>query len=233
MSENLIEVNAENFETICGLSVAGEKATEGILIPVSNAEVKRAYLLANTLKGVINSEGYSIQRMEEEYESLRNDIEALGISGIDDGIFSEYPKRLHQYNSLNWHRGRISLASLGVWPRMGGIDIRLCQKNLPDTAEKIKQVRGGDSYLDVPEKVFGKIDSMQEKMPFIMNRLPLIVVPGGEIRSPSYEGGARSSGHDGSLLEHTLWDIDDGNHRAVSHSLLGFKYAPAYIGMRG
>ena len=231
MSSILIKTQT-NLETI--IEKTREDPMEEVMVPVSAIEVKRAYLLANAFKEFINSGNFSQQDMRKEYGLLKNMIGNLDRPAIDDKIYTSFPRRLKEYNLLHWYKGKVNLAEMGVWPRMGHIDIKICQNNLTDTAEKIQQVKEEKLDLYVPEKVFDKIDSITEKIHFIKFRFPLILFPGGKIRGRSH--GERTNSKDNSdnhtILKKIHYDIDDGNNRAVSYSLYGLKYAPAYIGMR-
>ena len=229
---NILTETKTNLETI--IEETKEELIQEVMMPVSVTDVKKSYLLANAFREFINSGNFSQQDMKKEYELLKNMVGNLNNHVIDNKLYTAFPTRLKNYNSLNWYKGRVTLADLGVWPKMGNIDIKICQNNLIDTAEKIQQVREEKLDLYVPEKVFNKIDSIMEKIYFIRSRFPLILFPGGKIRGSSYDGWAKSKGNpdDRALLEKIHYDIDDGNNRAVSYSLFGFEYAPAYIGTR-
>ncbi len=232
MSNSLIstEVNLQGIRIVEPL----REIVKDVMVPVSSIEAKKSHLIADTFKEFINSRDFLPQDMKREYELIRERLENMDRQEIDNKVYSGFPKRLVKYDSFSWYRAEVNLSDLGVWPKMGNIDLRICQNNLSDTAEKIQQVKDGKLDLYVPEKVFNKIVSIREKVSFLINRFPLILFQGGEIRGNSYTEWVRSTGdpENYALLERTLYDIDDGNTRAVSYSLAGFRYAPSYIGMK-
>ncbi|MBD3300447.1 MAG: hypothetical protein GF347_03790 [Candidatus Moranbacteria bacterium] len=134
-----------------------------------------------------------------------------------------YRWRHDDYFNSNWRFEKIKLSELGVWPKMSGIPDNFCVGNLCQTAECIKRLlkKKDRKY----QKLFEKIDKLLPYVKIINRYLPLIVIKNGNIRT---------SRRNFNFFKYhqTLYDIDDGNHKAIALALLGEKSANAYVGER-
>ena len=187
---------------------------------VSREEVKRAFLLANAGKKIFSD---NLNPTEEEfydsYRKIKQELESINAGEVDYRIGSRHMVRLVRYNSLEWFRGIKSFENMGSWHDMGGLDFKLTNGNILDTAKNFGTFR---------EKTKNRIISISKYINLIRENFPPVIIPGGLERELWYNQTIRSL--DQKPHEIYEFDVDDGNLRCVALALSGFKETEVYFG---
>jgi len=205
-------------------------------------EVKRAFVIASRGRDLFERKKNPTRReIEEIYKKACKDFEYLSESELNWCISEAErlqqakvelnwcisdSRYLERYNRMEWHKGSVPLNKMGPWPGMREISLSLTTGNVIETAQQIRATQNGN----IPQGLLNCLDSIQTHIDFIRPHLPLILVPGGELRGKTYLSWARTVNANAPLCSQFPYDIDDGSMRAVAYALAGFEDAPVYIG---
>jgi len=135
--------------------------------------------------------------------------------------------RYDNYLNSEWELKEIKLEDCGAWPNMSGLPSKFTKGNIIETAVEVKSLLKDKNKLSWST---AKVLYIEELVPFaetITKYLPLVVMEGSVIRNNKLNKRETNRAH-----SKTLYDIDDGNHRAVAIALSGKKKVLALVGKR-
>lgn len=155
----------------------------------------------------------------------KKELDALWIDGSNKK--DDHPRR-DRYNNCVWSLEKISLHNCGVWPRMGSLPTFMTLGSAVETAGEVKKYIDNKTLLSYETKDVLAIERLQDYTESITKAFPIIVVTGGLIRKNKNK---KSSTHTYEFKK-CLFDIDDGNHRAVALALLGKTETMALVGRK-
>jgi len=101
---------------------------------VTRTEAKRAFVLADMLKGAPFS---SIEVFQPLFATEKSRVEKLSDAELDS-IIARDPIRLQNYNKVTWKLDHIMLGACSVYPRMGGRE--WAKGSVCDVAERFKRI---------------------------------------------------------------------------------------------
>jgi hypothetical protein len=211
---------------------------------VERIEVKKNLLKALLFTPKPDAKKYELK---QNYRLVMRVIENMGESEIDYSIGNDLRKK--RYNDLDWkYKEKVKLGDMGTWPNMQFLDwnqealdlenpsnrsnINLTDKlftlgSITETAERISEF----NKEKLPPDLISRLNAIRMNIQFIMPNFPLILVPGGVIRSDNSQTGNNGSSND-VYFRPTRFDLEDGNTRGVAYALNGITHAPAYIGYK-
>lgn len=138
-----------------------------------------------------------------------------------------YHPRYDNYFNSTWELKKINLEDCGVWPKMGGLPDAATRGSVLDTAEYIRPYLKDKRKLTLTTARILYIEEMMKYAEIISKHIPIIVLEEGVIRHHKLRKSTERK-----LYKKCLYDIDDGNHRALAMALLGKKEIMALVGKR-
>ena len=220
---------------------------------VNAIDVKRSFILANAMKSPFESgENTSSENLvkifneekdkymkfnEQNLNGLINGLE-LGKSLEEIGRMEELLEnqdRVTRYEKLLWSYGSVGLNKIGAWPEMRGIDPRLTTSNILNTALEIYNYSHKSTKYNFSDKRKANIEALVRliesmKSNPLIERLPLILVPGNSIRGENYKKWVMENHKDYHEHNISLLGVDEGNVRAVTLALMGKDKVLSYVG---
>jgi hypothetical protein len=179
------------------------------------------------MKEIITGSKKDDLKLEKRLKIAVQKVKKMPLGKLLPRNLINYGPRFDNYFNSRWVLKKIPLAECGTWPRMGGLPAAATYGTVIDTANYIRP------YLDGKKKMIPKIKRalyikrLGNFAEIITEHVPIIVFEDGIIRH-------------GKLIPEPLrkpykkckYDIDDGNHRAVSLALDGKKKVWALVGKR-
>ena len=196
-----------------------------IIKKVSVREVKRTFVISNNIRIQKNGRRYLGKISKEEFRKkfLQSKRKGLQMTNgqLDKHISPDWPRRLHSYNSSDWHIVEVKPTEIGVWKRAGDLPLSWTNGSLKDTADKVR---------DALEKNSKKLARRAKRA--VSN---MLVTNVGMLQKEKYllpiifKGGTGTHGRHG--FKHVMrGDIDDGCMRSIALAVHGVKTIRAYIG---
>ncbi len=132
-------------------------------------------------------------------------------------------------NILNssWELKDINISDCGVWPKMGNLPPQATYGNAEDTAQYVKYLLDNKNLITLETARVLYIENLTKYAPIIAKHLPIIVFEGDIIRHNKIRRPIHLENY-----QKCKYDINDGNHRCVALSLLGYKTITALVGKR-
>jgi hypothetical protein len=195
-----------------------------LLKKVSTREVKRTFVIANTIRVQKNGRKFLGKITREEFlkKFEQSKKKGLGMTTAKlDTHIAEDPHRLRAYDESDWYLGEVTPGEVGVWQQAGGLPLSWTNKSLKDTADKVRRALEKNPHAItkrarrvIPNMLATNIELLQsEKCLF-----PII-----------FKSGTGTRGR--KRLKYALkGDIDDGCMRSIALAVHGAKVIRAYIG---
>ena len=137
----------------------------------------------------------------------------------------EYHPRYDNYYNSSWAWETISLKDCGCWPKMGGLPYSYTKGTLEDTAIKLQKLIENKNLLSLSTLEALYIEELMPAASIINRHVPIIIMEDSVIRSHKLSCKNK-------IYDKTLYDIEDGNHRAVCHYLNGAHRINAFVGKK-
>lgn len=199
-----------------------------ILKKVSVREVKRAFVIANSIRIQKNGRRYLGKISEGEFLRKFQQSKQKGLrmtnTELDAYVVGAHskkdPLRLQAYNASDWYIGEIRPNEVGPWRRSGELPLSWTNQSLKDTADKIRhalekgQSLPGRARHTIPNILATNVSMLQSEKYL----LPIL-----------FKGGTGTRGR--SRLKRVMkGDIDDGCMRSIALAVSGVRVIRAYIG---
>ena len=190
---------------------------------VKRITVKKCFVASQYIRKHRSSKKRFLPKLarEEFLEKLKDAkeyVDNMQEENLDERIKNEDPKRLRQYNSLNWYEGNASPQEISVWKRAGGLPLAWTNKNLLKTAKLVKK------SLEVNNRILSA--RSKRAIPRMMGFLDLI-----ENEKYLYPIIVRDNARGRKYLKKYKGSLDDGNMRAIALTISGRKNIKAFIGV--
>ncbi len=192
---------------------------------VDTIEVKRCFVVSQLIRRSRGKKAYLEPISKDEFlielSIAKNKVLNLSNEELDKLVQGKYKKRLIAYNNSDWYLGEFSTEEAGVWRRAGDLPLDFTNRNLKDTAEKVKQAIANNPKLLGKRSKIAIPNILKENVSIIQNEKYLL--PIAFIGNTGTRGRRR-------LKNKTDLDIDDGCMRSISLAISGKDKIKAYIG---
>lgn len=188
--------------------------------------VRAFYIAEKLLRNIILSAKKDEKKLKRELEKAvkkvsKMPLEKLVVPGVMWG------PRFDNYFNSEWRLELIPLAECGVWPRMGGLPDAATTGTVVDTAEYIRPYLSGKKRMNPKMKRALYIEKLGNVAEIITEHVPIVVLEDSVIRHTKLRPEKERKAY-----QQCAYDIDDGNHRAVSLALAGKTHVIALVGKR-
>jgi hypothetical protein len=136
-------------------------------------------------------------------------------------------QRYDNYYNSTWELKEINLRDCGLWPLVGGLPHNISKGSVIDAIELIKPLLENKDKLSISTGRLLYIEELMKYVKDIVKYIPIIVMEDHVIRHNKLRPISQRKKY-----IKTKYDIDDGNHRALSFALLGNKKITALVGKR-
>lgn len=191
---------------------------------VSPLDVIRVYHTVESLK---KQDLYDLTtyRVIKKIEKAIRKAEKLGEKDLLNNKLDGYAPRYDNYFNSHWQLLEIPLSECGCWPDIGGLK-GFSNSLLPETAEKIQKVLENPASIKYKYRKVLYIKELTNVSSILNRYFPIIVMTDGVIRANRFNKTRND------VYSPATYDIEDGNHRAISHWLNGNKTITAFVGTR-
>lgn len=189
--------------------------------------IRAFYIAQELVRDVIRLAGKDEKKLRVGLARTVKKVKKLPLQKLLVPDIMKYGPRFDNYFNAEWRLVRIPLAECGVWPRMGGLPAAATYGTVEETAEYIRPYVTGKKAMSLKMKRSLYIEKLGNFAEIITEQVPIIVFEGGLIRHNKLISERLRKPY-----KRCKYDIDDGNHRAVSLALRGKKEVLALVGRR-
>ncbi|MBW2974647.1 hypothetical protein KY366_02920 [Candidatus Woesearchaeota archaeon] len=200
--------------------------------------VKRSFVMANKMKDKLGlDKRFDISRslFIRAYREIYREISGYSEKELDSKIKDK--TRLKRINLCSWTVRIIDTKNIGVWPAFGGIDHFTTCGNLLETGAKINDLIHKTHRFQWPKKSrpnlkenrISKLISIRKHADIIYRLFPIILTEKG-LRTRRVNANEWAKENLGFGYKITQFDIEDGNHRAMSYSMFGIRKIRCFVG---
>ena len=212
--------------------------------------VKRAFITANDTKNKLdldNNFNLGRSRFIGAYRRIFAQVKEYS----DDKLNREvgWHPRINLYKECKWTVETVHIRDMGVWHGAGGIQHFFTSGNLVETAKKLNYYIYGKGNVewpdDIPRRLFkkpsilkkdykkehkkiSKYNSIRQHADIIYQLFPIILIENG-FRAEYIDGGWDIKKAKIKYTK-TKYDVDDGNHRAISFAMFGITEIKCFVG---
>jgi hypothetical protein len=189
----------------------------------------RNFYISNELLGdVFKPNTKNTQRtVETDLKKIIKVANKLSKKELLNYHLDNYHPRYDNYLNSSWELKEISLADCGVWPKMGGLPDEMTRGSVTDAANLIRPYLTDKNKLTLATARILYIEEMMKFAEEITQHIPIVVLEDGVIRQMKLQKPENLKNY-----KKCIYDIDDGNHRALALALLGKTTVRALVGKR-
>ena len=195
---------------------------------VSTLDALRAFYIAEKLmRDIIHSSKKDEKKLRRKLAQAIKKVEKMPQKKLLTYATDQWGPRFDNYLNSRWALKKVPLDECGVWPRMGKLPDAATSGTAVDTAEYLRPYLAGKKKMTPRMKRVLYIEKLRRFAEIITEYVPIIAFEGGLIRHNKLQKESQRK-----LYKRCKYDIDDGNHRAVSLALHGKKEILALVGTR-
>lgn len=196
-----------------------------IIRKIDTIEVKKCFAISQLIRWSKGKKSYLVPISRSDFIkqlSLTKDkVNKMTDKEIDKIVGYRFLRRLRMYNNYNWKLCKFNIDEVGVWRRAGGLPLDFTNKNLSDTASRVKiDMLDGSHKLKKRSKIAIK-SILDTNIDILQTEKYLLPI--------AFLGGTGTRGRK-RLKFKTKLDLDDGCMRSIALAVSGKEEIVGYVG---